>query len=299
MTDVSAVIERVAARLASVGGVSAVVLGGSRARGTHHVESDIDLGIYYHADHPLDVDALTTLAHELDDRGTPDAATAPGEWGPWINGGAWLQIDGYRMDWLYREIELVSQVIAQCRAGRATCDYQPGHPHGFHNHIYMAEAHHCRIVHDPTDTIAAFKSATAEYPPLLQRALIELHLWEAEFALFVASKAVSQRDHAYVAGNLFRCVACLVQVVFALNREYFLNEKGSVRLADTFPLRPTRLAETVQSVMANPGHDAPALQASIEQLTAVVTEVKDMCAAPLRDLPQIGERPPRRTSGRR
>ena len=42
-----------AARLAKVPGVVGVLLGGSRARGTHTPESDTDLGVYYHR--PLDV----------------------------------------------------------------------------------------------------------------------------------------------------------------------------------------------------------------------------------------------------
>jgi hypothetical protein len=165
--------------------------------------------------------------------------------------------------------------------------------------MYLAEVPHCRVLHDAAGAVAALKSATAEYPPLLQRALIELHLWEAEFALFVARKAIEPTDHAYVSGNLFRAVACLVQVLFALNRAYFLNEKGSVRLAAGFPIRPKRFAERVRTVIAHPGGDAAALRASIERLAEIVGEVKELCAAPLRDLPEPGERSPRRTSGRR
>ncbi len=44
-----------AERLTQVGGVVGVVLGGSRARGEHVPESDVDLGLYYRP--PLDVAA--------------------------------------------------------------------------------------------------------------------------------------------------------------------------------------------------------------------------------------------------
>jgi predicted nucleotidyltransferase len=152
--SVESLIQDVAHCLAAIDGIAAVVLGGSRARGTAHAESDIDLGIYYHPDRPLDVDALRTLARELDNGGTAATVTAPGEWGAWINGGAWLQIEGHHVDWLYRDLGLVTRTIAQCRAGRHTCDYQPGHPHGFHNHMYMAEVHHCRVLHDPSGALA-------------------------------------------------------------------------------------------------------------------------------------------------
>ena len=65
----------IAGRLVGVGGVVGVLLGGSRARGTHHPDSDVDLGVFYRP--PLDVDGLAALAREL---AGPDATvTRPGE----------------------------------------------------------------------------------------------------------------------------------------------------------------------------------------------------------------------------
>src|SRR5262245_738211 len=98
--------ERLAQRLAATRGVVAVVLGGSRARGDTGPDSDVDLGLYYDPERPLDVPALRRLAAEVDDRGAPEAITEPGEWGPWINGGAWLQVEGHRVDWLYKDLDL-------------------------------------------------------------------------------------------------------------------------------------------------------------------------------------------------
>jgi hypothetical protein len=73
-----------AARLVQVPGIVAVTLGGSRARGEHTPESDVDLGLYYRP--PLDTGALGDLARAV---AGPDAAvTLPGEWGPWVDGGA-------------------------------------------------------------------------------------------------------------------------------------------------------------------------------------------------------------------
>ena len=76
----------------------AVVLGGSAAHGEADERSDLDLGIYYRPERPPSIAALRALAQELDDRHPPDSATDFGGWGPWINGGAWLQIRGKRVD---------------------------------------------------------------------------------------------------------------------------------------------------------------------------------------------------------
>ena len=300
-TTAGDLIEAVAARLSRIDGVTAVVLGGSRARGTAQPNSDIDFGLYYLPGHPPSVDALRRLAHALDDRHAPEAVTVPGEWGPWVNGGAWLQIGGHRVDWLYRDLSLVKRTIAQCRAGIHTCDYQPGHPHGFHNHMYVAELHHCVVLRDRTDVLTRLKAKTTPYPPLLKRVVIERHIWEADFSLQIARKAATRFDATYVGGCLYRAVACMVQALFALNERYFMNEKGSVALVDTFAQRPARFAEVVNAVSAQPGNTPAALGASIDRLDALRATCADLCNQALRQLPPLPARArrPRRTSRRR
>jgi predicted nucleotidyltransferase len=90
--------QRIAERLGEIEGVIAVALGGSWARGEAHPGSDVDLGIYYSPGNPPRIIDLRLLAQELDDRHPPDAVTNFGEWGPWINGGGWLTIEGRRVD---------------------------------------------------------------------------------------------------------------------------------------------------------------------------------------------------------
>jgi predicted nucleotidyltransferase len=265
---------RITGRLGEIEGVEAVVLGGSRARGEGHPDSDVDLGIYYRPDNRPSVEDLRRLAGELDDRHLPYLVTDFGEWGPWIDGGGWLRVEGQPMDWLYRDLELVSRKVSECRAGRTACHYQPGHPHGFHEHIYAGEIHHCEVLHDPLGTLADLKRLTAEYPPLLKRAVTESYLWEAGFALDTCRKPAARGDAFYVGGCLFRCAACMVQAIFALNERYFVNEKGSVKAAGSFPLVPDDFEETVSSVLAEPGTDAARLSASVQRLERLLGEVR-------------------------
>lgn len=120
-------IEDMAARLATVPGVRAVALGGSRARGTHRPDSDWDLGVYYRGE--VDVAALAALAADV--TGEPVEVAGPGGWGPWVNGGAWLSVNGARVDWILRDLDRVERVRADCWAGRFETGIQPGHPLGF------------------------------------------------------------------------------------------------------------------------------------------------------------------------
>ena len=277
-----ALAERLALRLAGVPGVRAVVLGGSHARGTASADSDIDLGIYYHPSEPIDLGKLQALADELDDRrGEPQSdrgaerrVTRPGEWGLWVNGGAWLRVDGVAVDWLYRDLERVRDVVGDCLAGRLSADYYLGHPHAFHNHIYLAEVALCRPLVDEREDVGALKALALPYPRALQRAIVARYLFDARFTLAHAEKPAARGDTFVVAGDLFRAVAALVQVLFALNETYFPNEKGALALTGSFPHCPPGFAEEAQRALACPGDDAAALTRSVGAARALAAQVE-------------------------
>ncbi len=270
MEPVYGLAERVSARLGELNGVVAVALGGSWARGEARPDSDVDLGIYYEPERPFGLEDLRRLAKELDDRHPTDAVTEFGGWGPWINGGGWLVIGGRRVDWIYRDLALVRRTIEECRAGETSVHYQPGHPHGFHTHIYMGEVHLCVPLHDAEGVLEYLKSLTEPYPPPLKRALIRAHLWEGRSALDTCRSSAKRGDAFYVAGCLFRCAACMSQTLFALNERYLINEKGSVEVVDRLPLRPAGFAQTVGSVLASPGKSAEQLESSVGRFEELV-----------------------------
>jgi predicted nucleotidyltransferase len=134
-------LERVSAALAAVPGVVSVVLGGSRATGAAHASSDYDVGLYFAERLGLDVTRLLEVVRGLVDERAAAQVTEVGGWGPWIVGGGWLTITGNKVDLLYRPIESIERVIRECREGRVSVDYQPGHPHGFCSAIWMAKSH--------------------------------------------------------------------------------------------------------------------------------------------------------------
>jgi len=257
---------RIANGIQQIPGVEAVALGGSRARGTASPDSDIDLAIYYHPDQPLDLAALSRLATDLDDDHRPNLLTPIGGWGPWINGGGWLEISGVAVDFLYRDLDKVNQVIAACLAGKIQVDYQPGHPHAFTSAIYLAEIAVCQPLADPSGIVAGLKARVSPYPPALRAALIERFFWEAGFSIATARKAASRGDVAYVTGCMFRGIACLLQTLFALNEQYWLNEKGALELAAGFARTPPNLKERVHAATSTLSPDPHSLNAGLDIL---------------------------------
>jgi predicted nucleotidyltransferase len=246
MTD--ALIQNIVDEIKSVSGVKAIVLGGSRARGTHTPSSDIDLGIYYDSRQSLDLDALGKAATKLDDENRTDVITPLGGWGPWINGGGWLRIQSTPVDFLYRDLVKVEAVIDSCLNGKVETFYQPGHPHGFVSSIYLGEVAICQPLWDPEGSIAELKSKVIPYPDTLQKAVIDSSAWEIDFSIGIAKKSIERADVTYAAGCCFRNAMCIVQVLFALNKEYWLNEKGAVAIANRFENKPDDFQNRINEV---------------------------------------------------
>jgi hypothetical protein len=276
--DIPDLARRVAGEFATADGVVGVTLGGSAASGTADSFSDIDLGLYYHSSFPPSIDALNAIAERIDDRHLATAVTKPGEWGPWINGGAWLVVEGTRVDILFRDLQRVQTCIDDCRAGRVSWFYQPGHPHAFSNAHYLAELHHGRILVDAAGVLSALKAEVLEYPPAMRREIVRHCLFETEFSLEIAAKSAGRGDATYVAGCLFRASICMVHVLFALNGTYLMNEKGAVVRAGALPLSPPAFADAVHSVMANAGASPTELSASITRLREQLDAVRSICA---------------------
>lgn len=265
-----ALLSRLVVALAPVPGIEAITLGGSRARGTATAASDYDIGLYYRGRRPIDVAALGKVAASLDDRGAKAEVTPLGGWGPWIDGGGWLLIGGIHVDLLYRDLDRVTAAIDDAHAGKVEPHYQPGHPHAFLATIYMGEIAYARILHDPARSLVALQARTMPYPPVLAAALRKRFEWEASFALANARKSLDRGDVSYLAGCVFRAVACLCQTLFALNGVYLLNEKGAVAAVGGFARRPSDFGACVAALYADLGTGAHA--AALARLETLVSE---------------------------
>ena len=186
-----------------------------------------------------------------------------------------LLIGGVHVDLLYRDLDRVASAIDDARHGRIEPHYQPGHPHAFLPTIYVGEAAYARPLHDPTGSLASLQARTTPYPPALAAALHKRFAWEASFALANARKSLDRGDVSYLAGCAFRAVASLCQVLFALNGNWLLNEKGAVTAVDGVAIKPTDFSRRVARLYADLGtgsHDA-----GLDCLKALVVETQRLC----------------------
>ncbi|GAA3023644.1 nucleotidyltransferase domain-containing protein [Streptosporangium longisporum] len=264
-----ATMTALARRLVEVPGIVAVALGGSRARGTHRPDSDVDLGLYYRGD--LDVAALRALA--VREAGEGSELTEPGGWGPWVDGGGWLTIGGRRVDWLYRDLDRVHRVWEDCRRGRYKVGTQAGHPLGFYSHAYAGEVALCRVLADPGGELTGLRENARAYPPALGTALVD-GLWEADFSVGLARYGAAGTDPAYAAGCLFRAVGVACQGLHGHAGRWLINEKGMVASAGRLPGAPGDFTARAGRLLAGVGGSTEEIERTVADAAVLMAEVR-------------------------
>lgn len=265
-------------RIVDVAGVCGVTLGGSRARGTARPDSDWDFGIYYSGD--LDVAALQRIADDAADE--PVTLTSRGGWGPWVDGGGWLTMDGVAVDWLYRDLDRVDAIADDAHKGRFAFHRQVGHPLGFLDVAYLGELATSQVIADPEGKLESRRARCRDYPPALARELKSKCLWEADFDVLIAGKGAAGGDAVYVAGVLAHALTLTAHALHAHAHHWVTTEKGIIAAAAALPAAPDGFAARAHDCV---GLDDPApaeLHRSVDAVRQLVYEVREA----------IGDHPP-------
>jgi hypothetical protein len=230
-------VEHLAEQLAALPGVVAVTLGGSRATGTAVDGSDWDFGLYYRDRlDPADIVAL----------GWPGRVFAPGDWGRLVNGGAWLTIDGARVDLIYRDLDEVLRWTAAAEEGRFEIQREVGYVAGIPTYVLPGEL--------ALGKVLAGDLPRPRYPPRLRQTAPAIWSGLAAGALHFAQVYAERRDRVACLANLCQAVLATAQGRLAAAGTWVLTEK---RLVDR-----AGLAE-VQDRLARPDRGLSALVADV------------------------------------
>jgi hypothetical protein len=262
--------------LSRVEGIEAIALGGSYARGRARPDSDIDIGIYYREDAPFSIAEIRSVSAELHDERDPVVAGF-GEWGPWVDGGAWLTIRGQRVDILYRSLDRIDRVITRAEAGEFELHYGQQPPFGFFSPTYLGEVVVAVPLVDQAGSLASRKLRLAEYPEALRGAIVQNHLWAVDFGLAAFAPKFARLGDTYgTVGCLARFIHDLVLVLFALNRTYLLNDKTALVEADGFRIAPQSFRHRVRAVLSHPGDTVESLEAAVDGVSGLFAETVEL-----------------------
>jgi hypothetical protein len=200
------------AALGALRGVEAVALGGSRATGTADAASDWDIGLYYRG-HP----DFSLLARHGE-------LHPPGSWGRIMNGGAWLRLDGLKVDVLLRDLDAAEHWSARARDGHYEVDALLGYVAGVPTYSLMAELALNLVV---TGTLPRI----AEFPAALARTGATRWRQHAEFSLAHARMRAERGDVVGTVAQGAKAVVEAAHAVVCQRGEWVLNEKHLVERA--------------------------------------------------------------------
>jgi len=214
MVDLPPPVGALARELAALPGAVAVVLGGSRASATHRPDSDWDLGLYYRSSRrALDPVDVRRLGHE-------GVVSELGEWGPIVNGGAWLTLDGMPVDVLFRDLDTVERWHDEARQGRFRVLSQNGYIVGAPTYLPVGELALCQPISGALPR--------PHFPERLAATAPERWRGRAAVALLFAEVHAVADDRVCCTGMLTQAVLCVAHARMAERRAWVRNEKGLV-----------------------------------------------------------------------
>ena len=239
--DDDAFLAYVGERLGELPAVEAVTLGGSRAEGTHRPDSDWDFSVYYRGH--FDPQALR-------DTGWPGEVFEVGGWSKGVfNGGAWLEIDGRRVDVHYRDLAVIEHELSEAREGRFHIEPLMFHLAGIPSYLIVAELAINRVLRGDMPR--------PDFPPLLRELAPTVWMDRARMTLGYARTAyVKGGLVTEMAGAIAAAAAMTGHAVLAARGEWITNEK---RLLERAGLR--FIDELVMGLRA----EAASLDSSINQ----------------------------------
>ena len=274
-----ALIQRITAALAGEPRVAAIALGGSYARGHATPESDIDLVLYYTDAEPPAPARLTQLMQALSPDTCPESTgpgfTAVGEWGPWVNGGAWLRFGDQRVDVLYRSLDQVRRVLTDCAEGRWDLHWAQQPPFGYFSPAFIEELSIGVPLHDRTRSFTHLRSVARVYPGALHQRIVQDFLWSAEFNLAAfAPKFVRDGNVFGFAGCASRIAFQLVQVLFAINMRWPVPDRIALAAICTMAQRPDNFSLRLAQTLSELGATADAQSATLARLRTLWQDVR-------------------------
>lgn len=246
--DKQKLLDGITNELKQVEGVKAIVLGGSYAIGMATEISDLDIGIYYFELNPFDIEKIRSIAKKYSDKEQP-TITGFYEWGPWVNGGAWINTASGEVDFLYKNIDQITRTIENAKNGIWENNFEQQPPYGFSSIFFLSETQSSLPLYDPDDIIMKLKESVRQYPQKLKHSVIQQSLWSAEFTIWQAEKFAAKTDTFNTVGCLTRATKSIVTALFAINEFYPMGDKRAVSILEQAKIRPESLTSKIDKIL--------------------------------------------------
>lgn len=164
-----------------------------------------------------------------------------------VSRGDGLDIENELLDFLWMDINVVKTFISNLTIDYYCDEFLPG------GLIKMSP------LFDPTDTIGELRRMIPQYPHERAIRRIEQNIRRAYLHIHTLAwfdKAILRNDHYSFLKYTFEVIDAFCTAIFALNNEWFSDEKRLFSRIDKMALSPSNVSERMESIILHTGKHA-------------------------------------------
>lgn len=261
MNAVDELLGRIVKHVSEIPEVVAIALGGSRATGHATIDSDFD--IYVYVSSQLSPERRLAIGGEF----SADSQIVD-FWGPALE----FRTDEALFDLVFFETrwmaDQVARTMTHCEAalGYSTC--------------FVYTVAHSQVLYESNNWLSALQEmARKPYPSALARRIAELNM-AAMSGCYSSyreqiAKAVRRKDYVGLNHRVSAFIACMFDIVFALNRRLHPGEKRLLETVEaTCSIKPSDFSHQVTSLALCLDWESGIL---LETVDSLIAELRSLC----------------------
>ena len=268
--------DKLISKLIKINGVLAICIAGSKIYESTSNHSDIDLGIYYKDS--FDVQKLKNIFYKESEITQPIVTKITKKDNNPYTGYAWAVINGVIFDIPYIDLTITNLVIKELINGEFNSFYYQTFPYGYHSYMILGSLSNLNIIYDPQEKIKQIKKKINYYPIKLKESIIKFFLNDCQ-NIFNHINKYQKRQHVHLLiGSITRVVDNVIQVLYALNEQFFYNYKMISIDYSNFRIKPRiDILEYEKKIIFELNNNDQTQKRIIYQLKQIYSEMLSLC----------------------
>lgn len=268
--------DKLLSKLVKIQGVLAICIAGSKVYESSNNHSDIDLGIYYRDS--FEVQELKKIFYEESEITHPVVTKILKKNHNPYTGYAWSIFNGIAIDIPYIDLNKADQTIKKLINGEFMSFYYQTFPYCYHNYMIWGSLLNLKIIYDPLQEIKNLKNNLKGFPIKLKRNIIQFFLNDCQ-NIFNHINKYQERQHIHLfAGSITRVIDNLIQVLYALNEQFFYNYKMIPTDYYNFSIKTkVDILEQERKIFFQLDNDKQTQKRIIYQLKQIYVDVLSLC----------------------
>lgn len=255
----------------TVNGECALALAGAHAKGVADKSSDIDIFLF--TDHPKSFEERERILREAADPGTSPWISATLDY-PW-GGSMDFSYEGTPVEVVVRTFQLMDKRLKECLNGQFEIIPQTWTSNGYYTFTYLSELSFIKPIWDPKGLLQRYQDYIKPYPSKLKASIMDCFFDRANTWInnFHYQSAIKRLDILFTGPIVLHTVLDMIQVIFAINEEYFPGDKKLEAALTKLSYCPQELLDNME-VLLCASRNQDQLQTQCDILRRVMKDIE-------------------------